>query len=322
MILILTSSNDESTHDVMQWIYHLSPKTKIVRINECDKIQHVTVSSNNIVLKFKRQFYDDIEVDFSKISYYWYRKQDLDIYKFFLKSFENNYLNRYQKEELDILLEYLHYYLSKIKHIGSFLNGSLNKLIVNSMAMTLGLQVPKLTITSEVKDLIAFSKSCDNKIITKAISEAITLKVEEEILIGYTESVELDDLKPNQDILFPSLLQNKVEKLYELRIFYLEGIFEAMAIFSQRDNQTETDFRKYNYEKPNRNVPYNLPESIKEKLRLLFNQLGLNTGSVDMIVDKQGQYLFLEINPVGQFGMVSVPNNCFIEKRIAETLLS
>ena len=48
----------------------------------------------------------------------------------------------------------------------------------------------------------------------------------------------------------------------------------------------------------------------------------LETGSIDMILTKDGKYVFLEINPVGQFGMVSYPCNYFLEKAIAKTLIS
>jgi pyruvate carboxylase len=97
----------------------------------------------------------------------------------------------------------------------------------------------------------------------------------------------------------------------------LKKKFYTMAIFSQLDRQTSTDFRKYNKQKPNRNVPYLLPKNIKNKIIKLMENCNLNTGSIDMIVDKDDNYIFLEINPVGQFGMVSIPCNYFLEREIA-----
>jgi glutathione synthase/RimK-type ligase-like ATP-grasp enzyme len=94
-----------------------------------------------------------------------------------------------------------------------------------------------------------------------------------------------------------------------------------MAILSQADEQTKIDFRRYNEKKPNRFVPFKLPAEIDQKIRLLFKKIGLNTGSVDMIVDQQDNYYFLEINPVGQFGMVSQPCNYFLEKQVALHLI-
>jgi D-alanine-D-alanine ligase-like ATP-grasp enzyme len=50
------------------------------------------------------------------------------------------------------------------------------------------------------------------------------------------------------------------------------------------------------------------------------NKLDLNCGSIDMIVTPKNEYVFLEVNPVGQFGMVSYPCNYNLEKKIAEYL--
>jgi D-alanine-D-alanine ligase-like ATP-grasp enzyme len=46
-------------------------------------------------------------------------------------------------------------------------------------------------------------------------------------------------------------------------------------------------------------------------------ELNLNSGSIDFIKTKSGQYVFLEVNPVGQFGMTSYPCRYGIEKEMA-----
>jgi glutathione synthase/RimK-type ligase-like ATP-grasp enzyme len=95
-----------------------------------------------------------------------------------------------------------------------------------------------------------------------------------------------------------------------------------MAIFSQNDTQTQTDFRHYNSQKPNRTVPYKLPKLIKEKITLLMNKLNLICGSLDLINTNEGGYVFLEVNPNGQFGMISKPCNYQLEKKIATFLIN
>lgn len=109
-----------------------------------------------------------------------------------------------------------------------------------------------------------------------------------------------------------------VEKKYEIRSFFIDNKFYSMAIFSQTDEQTKIDFRKYSN---NRNEPYKLPFDIENKLKSLFKKLDLNTGSIDLIVDKNDNYIFLEINPVGQYGMTSFPCNYNLEETIANYLL-
>lgn len=50
--------------------------------------------------------------------------------------------------------------------------------------------------------------------------------------------------------------------------------------------------------------------------------MDLNTGSIDMIKNKNNEYIFLEVNPVGQFSMVSYPCNYYIEEKIASYLIN
>ncbi len=51
------------------------------------------------------------------------------------------------------------------------------------------------------------------------------------------------------------------------------------------------------------------------------DNLGLDTGSIVLIKSKDDQWYFLEVNPVGQFGMVSYPCNYYLERKIAEYLV-
>ena len=49
--------------------------------------------------------------------------------------------------------------------------------------------------------------------------------------------------------------------------------------------------------------------------------LELETGSLDLLVTPDGREVFLEVNPVGQLGMVSHPCNYQLERKIAQLLL-
>ena len=95
-----------------------------------------------------------------------------------------------------------------------------------------------------------------------------------------------------------------------------------MAIFSQNDKKTTLDYRNYNDEKPNRNVPVIIPKKIENKIFKMIKQLKLRTCSIDFIVSKNNKYFFLEVNPMGQLDWVSKNCNYYIEKQIAEDLMA
>ena len=100
------------------------------------------------------------------------------------------------------------------------------------------------------------------------------------------------------------------------------GEIYSMAILSQLDPQTSIDFRNYNMTKPNRTVPFKLPTQVESKLIELMTALSQQTGSIDMVVTDEKEFVFLEVNPVGQYGMVSYPCNYDLNVKMAEYLVT
>ncbi|MCA6439164.1 MAG: hypothetical protein IM581_04500 [Chitinophagaceae bacterium] len=78
----------------------------------------------------------------------------------------------------------------------------------------------------------------------------------------YGNIIENHNVKALPQEFLPSLLQENIEKEFELRIFYMNNRYYAMAIFSQTDAKTVVDFRRYNFAKPNRGVPFVIPQDL------------------------------------------------------------
>lgn len=124
-------------------------------------------------------------------------------------------------------------------------------------------------------------------------------------------------LPDNDQFMYPCMIQENIDKLFEIRTTYIRGSFYSIAIFSQASEETSVDFRKYNVNQKTRDGVYVLPDSIKIKLKALVQKCGLSFCSIDLIYTPNGQFVFLEINPIGQFGMVSNYHNQQVEKQIA-----
>jgi ATP-GRASP peptide maturase of grasp-with-spasm system len=193
---------------------------------------------------------------------------------------------------------------------------NLNKPYVLQTAKNYGLEIPKTYIVNSASDLLK-----DVSLICKSILDPMIAKYENNDCMMYTSQISDADFQNLPARFLPSYIQEKIEKKYEVRIFYLNGRCYSMSIFSQKDIQTETDFRNYNWEKPNRFVPYQLPKEEGIKIKKLMQHLGLNCGSIDLIKAINDKYYFLEINPTGQFGMVDFPCNYGLHKKVAETLI-
>jgi ATP-GRASP peptide maturase of grasp-with-spasm system len=191
-----------------------------------------------------------------------------------------------------------------------------DKLLTLISASKLGILIPDTIITTSKQELINFrSKYAD--IIIKPIFNVELFKVDEMTYMTYTELLEKQTIDNLPNYIFPTLCQEHVEKDFEIRSVFLNNKIFSMAMFSQKDNQTKIDFRKYNFVVPNRTIPYQLPLKLEKVIIKLMKELNLNSGSIDFIKTKSGQYVFLEVNPVGQFGMTSYPCRYGIEKEMA-----
>jgi ATP-GRASP peptide maturase of grasp-with-spasm system len=195
-----------------------------------------------------------------------------------------------------------------------------NKPAVLALAARAGLAIPDSLITTERAALAQFSAR-HQAIVSKPIAETILLAGGGATHLLYTSVVPPELIAELPERFPPTLFQERLAKEYELRIFYLDGECHAMAIFSQQDPQTAVDFRRYNHARPNRRVPYRLRPDTERGIRALMGALELETGSLDMVRTPDGRDVFLEVNPVGQFGMVSQPCNYRLERRVAERLI-
>jgi ATP-GRASP peptide maturase of grasp-with-spasm system len=228
-------------------------------------------------------------------------------------------LNQFRNGELKALSASILSILATKPGLGHPLKLSLNKQRVLEEARASGFTIPRSLITNSRDAARDFQKS-HGTLITKPIGEVMLVPWTGDLYASFTVRCTdqlFDELPP---FFLPSLFQVEVAKAYELRVFYLAGACYAMAMFTQAAEGTSVDFRRYDVAKPSRCVPYLLPRHIEAQVRTLMNALQLDTGSLDLIVTPDDRCVFLEVNPVGQFGMTSGPCNYRLERRIAEHL--
>lgn len=321
MILILSKENDEfSTEQVMDWLSYYG--ASFHRLNGASFYRNLQFKDNSFLFNdfnikdvnviWNRRWLDDSYI-LDKIS-----PSELDYQN--LIEIHHNLTN-----ELKFPLKYFIRNLINKKWVTHPDELSIYKLVQLEKANEVGLKTPKTIITTSKKELLKFIQKY-NRVISKPISNpASFFKYKEngniETYRLLTLEVDRQLLSKIEDYFFPSLFQPLIEKDFEIRTFYLNRRFYSMAIFSQLDSQTSVDFRNYNQEKPNRTVPFILPTDIEKKLQKLIDDCNYSTGSIDLIYTKNKEYVFLEINPVGQFGMTSYPCNYNLEKKLAQYLI-
>jgi len=323
MILIFSIQTDQSTCDVIDWLIRFNVEFCRINIDQEESIQNVTVKLNNQT-NSATLIHNDREINLDDVKGVWYRKggyfkfrKAIDWDTFDVSKEARKRLHFDLWNEAKSLSLFLHQYLKKVPSINDIFTANPNKLMMLSRAAECGLAIPKTIITNSKLELIKFIDE-NGDVITKGIDESLHFGDEDHFFSVYTEEISNLDEIPN--FFFPSKFQQKINKQFEIRAFYFFGEVHAMAIFSQANKETAVDFRKYDREKPNRNVPFELPEAEKSKIIKLMGMMDLNCGSLDLICDEDNRFVFLEINPVGQFAMVSEPCNYNIEKIVAQKL--
>src|SRR5262249_2530274 len=126
--------------------------------------------------------------------------------------------------------------------------------------------------------------------------------------VVFTQFLTVDRLEELDSLaVCPAIFQEYIEKQVELRITIVGDQVFTAAIHSQEHPQTQGDFRRLAL-MPNpesvKHTIFDLPSEIRSKLLSLMSRLGLVFGCVDMILTPCGEYVFLEVNPAGQWGWI------------------
>jgi glutathione synthase/RimK-type ligase-like ATP-grasp enzyme len=179
-----------------------------------------------------------------------------------------------------------------------------------TLAQEIGFEIPTTLITNDPEAARAFWREHPGEVIHKQFialpqSWRETRRLREE-----------DEAQANAIVYAPVLFQRNVPAIADLRVIAIGAhIFAAAA--DVRGGEYPQDVRM------NVNVHYashDLPDDILDKIRTLMRRLGLTYGALDFRLTPEGHYVFLEINPVGQFLYIENDTGQPIAAALAETL--
>lgn len=196
-----------------------------------------------------------------------------------------------------------------------------NKLLQLQLAARSGLETPQTLVTNNPAELLAFCDRHGGTIAIKALHAAI-FREADGVAGLYTHRVSTDYLRTRAASISacPLMAQEYIPKQIELRITIVGTQVLTCAIHSQDSPKTIDDWRRYDLENV-KHEPYELPHDVRLKLLAFMKSCGLKFGAIDMIVTPSGQYVFLEVNPSGQFGWIEELTGLPISSAIAEALI-
>jgi len=168
------------------------------------------------------------------------------------------------------------------------------------IAADLGFELPPTLFTNDPDELLAFYREHNGDVVTKTVGQA-TIRTADEVFGRHTEVVSKRDIGYVRTLRYcPIIAQAYVPKRVELRVTVVGRRVFAAEIHSQASNHSRHDSRRYE----DGRTPYavhRLPDSLEARCVALVDRLGQSYGALDLILTPDGRYVFLEINPNGQF---------------------
>lgn len=157
-------------------------------------------------------------------------------------------------------------------------------------ARRLGLAIPDTLITTDPAEVRAFWEARRGEVVFKPFLQTFHSWRE-------TRRLTREDLRRIETVrLAPVIFQALVPGAADLRVTVIgDEVLAGAADLSKMEYKLDVRLNQQAYER------HALPVRIGEKLIALMRRLGLEYGAIDLRLTPEGEYVFFEVNPAGQF---------------------
>ena len=195
-----------------------------------------------------------------------------------------------------------------------------NKQLQLILAKQCGLIIPNSLFSNSPTAVKDFYHQENGRIISKMLTPLTNFMKSAKNFV-YTSKVEEKHLAILDGLKYcPMQFQQEIQKEYELRVIYVYGkYFTGKIATSAITDEKKPDWRRASQQDFFWQA-YQLPEHICQKINLLMNKLSLNFGALDIIRATNGDYVFLEVNPCGEWGMLQKTLDYPITDHIAQCI--
>lgn len=201
------------------------------------------------------------------------------------------------------------------------INYASSKLRQLRIASEVGFVIPQTLVTNKASAAREFFHQVNGQMVAKLLT-ALSYSMEaNSSFFLYTSIVKEEDLQDAESLRYcPMVFQEQIPKQQELRVVYVNGNVFVGALNANVYAAAKADWRK-----PGVDVGawqhHQLPDEVVRRLQAFMSRFGLKFGSLDFIVTPSGEYVFLEINPIGEWGMLEKDLELPISSAIADALV-
>lgn len=322
-VLIITSRTDVHCNRVLDFLDR--DGVEWFRLNSEDVVDNLSASifptRRTGILKVPTH---KGQLELSDVRCVWFRKPEpFDVSKFPLETTALQYI----QAEFDEFVNNLYALLCDRVWINNPLLSRIasRKLWQLHIATAVGLNVPRTLISNVPEDVFEFASCINGDLAIKSLSALyanVPISSTESYDYGlFTRRVTQAELRGASEFIryMPTMVQEYIEKQFELRVTSINGTHLACRIDTQISELSREDSRINISELPH--SQYDLPNEIGNKLTAYMLSMGINFGCHDIIVDKKGDYIFLECNPNGQWMWIENLTGLKISKQISDFLI-
>jgi ATP-grasp ribosomal peptide maturase len=184
-----------------------------------------------------------------------------------------------------------------------------------ALAARCGLTVPRTLITNRPEDVVAFGRRF-GRIITKSLA-IVNVRESDETGVLYTTEVPQEDWSHPGIATTAHLFQDLVPRSYEVRLTFVAGECFACAM-EPDDPDGAIDIRAHGDQV--RQTAVQVPDDIVGAVRVMMERMGLVFGAFDFLVRPDGKWVFIELNPNGQWAWTEQAAGLPISTALADLL--
>ncbi|WP_052889433.1 hypothetical protein [Thermogemmatispora carboxidivorans] len=167
-------------------------------------------------------------------------------------------------------------------------------------AQAVGLRVPRTLLTTDPAAVQTFFEACEGQVVCKALARGVVEWPEGSAAYLYTSAVQASDLAALGGVqVMPHLLQERLPAACALRVVVIGRQLFAVEIHPPATEPAVLDWRRAYSQL--RYELHSLPKQVQTQLLKLTQLLGLQFSSLDLLLTPEGEYVYLEQNPNGQW---------------------
>ncbi len=212
---------------------------------------------------------------------------------------------KFADRELKEFLEHLYFGLGDAFWVSKLtaLTQSRHKGLQLNLARSVGLKTPRTIITNSPREVERFFGFCKGRVIYKTLRFPTIEPGSGDAVWGVPTTVVTQKEMHDINLIRNSggIFQEYVEKSFEVRVTVVGDAVFSAKIDSQSDEASKIDWRDGVVFGRVPVTSYALPRDIEDKCLEIVRKFDLHFGAIDLICTPEGEYVFLEINPNGQW---------------------